>query len=50
MYSEQTEFFTLQIFDLPPEDPAPYKFQMLNPKHMQALIWKNFLWMWRNVG
>ncbi|XP_011506250.1 PREDICTED: ABC transporter G family member 20 [Ceratosolen solmsi marchali] len=36
--------------DLPPEEKGSYKFQMLNPKHMKALIWKNFLWMWRNVG
>ncbi|XP_058807802.1 ABC transporter G family member 23 [Phymastichus coffea] len=38
------------ILDLPPEEEGPHKFQMLNPKHMKALIWKNFLWMWRNVG
>ncbi|KAJ8686911.1 hypothetical protein QAD02_022705 [Eretmocerus hayati] len=36
--------------DLPPEEEGSKKWQMLNPKHMKALIWKNFLWMWRNVG
>lgn len=36
--------------DLPPEEEGYHKFQMLNPQHMKALIWKNFLWMWRNVG
>lgn len=23
---------------------------VLKSHHMKALIWKNFLWMWRNVG
>ncbi|XP_003426604.1 ABC transporter G family member 23 isoform X1 [Nasonia vitripennis] len=36
--------------DLPPEEEGSTKFQWLNPQHMKALIWKNFLWMWRNVG
>ncbi|XP_012140627.1 ABC transporter G family member 23 [Megachile rotundata] len=36
--------------ELPPEEKGPSKFQMLNGQHMKALIWKNFLWMWRNVG
>lgn len=39
---------------LPPEDEAkrPFKdnFKLFKPHHMKALIWKNFLWMWRNVG
>ncbi|XP_033207957.1 ABC transporter G family member 23-like [Belonocnema kinseyi] len=36
---------------LPPaEVGGKSKFKMLNPTHMKALIWKNFLWMWRNVG
>lgn len=40
---------------LPPEDEEPEMkfvdhFKVLNPIHMKALIWKNFLWMWRNVG
>ncbi|KMQ88436.1 abc transporter g family member 20 [Lasius niger] len=35
---------------LPPEEEGSSKFTMLNPMHMKALIWKNFLWMWRNVG
>ncbi|KZC14992.1 ABC transporter G family member 23 [Dufourea novaeangliae] len=38
------------IPELPPEETGPSKFQMLDPQHMKALIWKNFLWMWRNVG
>ncbi|KAL6262618.1 hypothetical protein P5V15_005411 [Pogonomyrmex californicus] len=36
---------------LPPEEKGDSsKFTMINPMHMKALIWKNFLWMWRNVG
>ncbi|XP_071625773.1 ABC transporter G family member 23 [Temnothorax longispinosus] len=36
---------------LPPEEEGDSsKHTMLNPMHMKALIWKNFLWMWRNVG
>ncbi|XP_014480825.1 PREDICTED: ABC transporter G family member 23 [Dinoponera quadriceps] len=36
--------------ELPPEEKGSSNFTMLNPMHMKALIWKNFLWMWRNVG
>ncbi|XP_032678844.1 ABC transporter G family member 23 [Odontomachus brunneus] len=36
--------------ELPPEEKGSSKSTMLNPMHMKALIWKNFLWMWRNVG
>ncbi|XP_076175367.1 ABC transporter G family member 23 [Ptiloglossa arizonensis] len=36
--------------ELPPEEKGSHDFQMLNAQHMKALIWKNFLWMWRNVG
>lgn len=36
---------------LPPdEEGSPNKFTMLDPMHMKALIWKNFLWMGRNVA
>lgn len=35
---------------LPPEEEGDSKYTMLNSMHMKALIWKNFLWMWRNVG
>ncbi|XP_011641666.1 LOW QUALITY PROTEIN: ABC transporter G family member 23-like [Pogonomyrmex barbatus] len=36
---------------LPPEEKSDSsKFTMINPMHVKALIWKNFLWMWRNVG
>ncbi|KAL6445737.1 hypothetical protein ACFW04_000898 [Cataglyphis niger] len=35
---------------LPPEEEGSSKFTMLDPMHMKALIWKNLLWMWRNVG
>lgn len=39
---------------LPPEDEASLSFtdylKLFRPHHMKALIWKNFLWMWRNVG
>lgn len=41
----------LQVPELPPEEEgSPSKFKMLDPSHMKALVWKNFLWMWRNVG
>ncbi|XP_044021035.1 ABC transporter G family member 20-like isoform X2 [Aphidius gifuensis] len=36
--------------ELPPEEKGTTNFKMLNPQHMKAIIWKNFLWMWRNVG
>ncbi|XP_011305876.1 ABC transporter G family member 23 [Fopius arisanus] len=36
--------------ELPPEEEGKSNFAPLNPQHMKALIWKNFLWMWRNVG
>ncbi|XP_031825801.1 ABC transporter G family member 23 [Nomia melanderi] len=36
--------------ELPPEEKSSKKSMVLDPKHMKALIWKNFLWMWRNVG
>ncbi|XP_063989442.1 ABC transporter G family member 23 isoform X2 [Diachasmimorpha longicaudata] len=36
--------------ELPPEEKGTSKFAPLDPQHMKALIWKNFLWMWRNVG
>lgn len=39
-----------QVPELPPEEEGSSKFSMLDPMHMKALIWKNFLWMWRNVG
>ncbi|KAL0122984.1 hypothetical protein PUN28_007557 [Cardiocondyla obscurior] len=36
---------------LPPEEKGDSsKYTTLNPSHMKTLIWKNFLWMWRNVG
>ncbi|XP_053697536.1 ABC transporter G family member 20 [Sabethes cyaneus] len=44
----------IQAPPLPPEEDAkvPFieHFKILKPNHMRALIWKNFLWMWRNVG
>lgn len=36
--------------ELPPEEKGNSKFKMIDPMHMKALVWKNFLWMWRNVG
>ncbi|RLU22987.1 hypothetical protein DMN91_005265 [Ooceraea biroi] len=36
--------------ELPPEEEGSSKFTMLNSMHMKALIWKNLLWMWRNVA
>lgn len=39
---------------LPPLEESPATLidyvKILRPHHMKALIWKNFLWMWRNVG
>ncbi|KAL7295350.1 hypothetical protein TKK_0011237 [Trichogramma kaykai] len=36
---------------LPPEEEGSTQSRwILNPKHMKALIWKNFMWMWRNYG
>lgn len=36
--------------ELPPEEKGTSKLRMIDPMHMKALVWKNFLWMWRNVG
>ena len=33
-----------------PKIPWTKKIQFLRSNHMKALIWKNFLWMWRNFG
>ncbi|XP_076758531.1 ABC transporter G family member 23 [Xylocopa sonorina] len=38
------------VSDLPPEEKTTSHSKMIDLKHMKALIWKNFLWMWRNVG
>ncbi|XP_029173363.1 ABC transporter G family member 20 [Nylanderia fulva] len=35
---------------LPPDEEGSSKFTMLDPMHMKALLWKNVLWMWRNVA
>ncbi|CAG9761014.1 unnamed protein product [Ceutorhynchus assimilis] len=39
--------------ELPPEDEPEVKFtdylKIMKWSHMHALIWKNFLWMWRNI-
>lgn len=39
---------------LPPPEETPATLidyiKIFKPHHMKALIWKNFLWMWRNVG
>lgn len=44
----------LTVPPLPPTDITSTNFldlfKILKPHHMKALIWKNFLWMWRNVG
>jgi hypothetical protein len=38
----------------PPEDDYDNScldhFKIVKTNHMRALIWKNFLWMWRNFG
>uniref|UniRef100_A0A8D8T4G3 ABC transporter G family member 20 n=1 Tax=Cacopsylla melanoneura TaxID=428564 RepID=A0A8D8T4G3_9HEMI len=40
--------------DLPPEEQirSSFKdyFNFMQSHHMKALVWKNFLWMWRNVA
>ncbi|XP_043268135.1 ABC transporter G family member 23 isoform X2 [Venturia canescens] len=36
--------------ELPPEEEGSSNIKTLDPQHMKALIWKNFLWMWRNFG
>ncbi|XP_043497478.1 ABC transporter G family member 20-like isoform X1 [Polistes fuscatus] len=36
--------------ELPSEKKCYSNFNVLNLQHMKALIWKNFLWMWRNFG
>nr|CAD7455720.1 unnamed protein product [Timema tahoe] len=41
------------ISNMPPEDDVPTNVvdpMQLTLSRMKALIWKNFLWMWRNVG
>lgn len=38
------------VLDMPPEDESSRTSMMVDPMHMKALLWKNFLWMWRNVG
>lgn len=39
--------------ELPPDDEVPMKcldyFKIVDMMHLKPLIWKNFLWMWRNV-
>ncbi|XP_018579949.1 ABC transporter G family member 20 [Anoplophora glabripennis] len=39
--------------ELPPEDEPETSFKdylkIVKKNHMRALIWKNFLWMWRNI-
>ncbi|KAL1498235.1 hypothetical protein ABEB36_009067 [Hypothenemus hampei] len=39
--------------ELPPEDEKEVKWtdylKIMKWSHMKALIWKNFLWMWRNI-
>lgn len=40
---------------IPPAEVVPKKkcsdvFKLVKAHHMKAMIWKNFLWMWRNVG
>uniref|UniRef100_A0A182T6V8 ABC transporter domain-containing protein n=1 Tax=Anopheles maculatus TaxID=74869 RepID=A0A182T6V8_9DIPT len=44
----------IQAPPLPPEEDTKTPFvdylKIVKPNHMRALIWKNFLWMWRNVG
>lgn len=45
---------TVQTIDLPPDDEIELtlkdRLTLFSSCHMKALIWKNFLWMWRNVA
>lgn len=38
---------------MPPEEEPEISFKeylkIVKPHHMRTLIWKNFLWMWRNI-
>lgn len=38
--------------EMPPEEQSEISFwdnfKIVQSHHMRALIWKNFLWMWRN--
>lgn len=40
--------------DMPPEEETGWDvvdyLKVVSPNRMNALIWKNFLWLWRNVG
>ncbi|XP_065225209.1 ABC transporter G family member 23 isoform X2 [Planococcus citri] len=44
----------VQTLDLPPDDDIERtlseRLTIFDGNHMKALIWKNFLWMWRNVA
>lgn len=44
----------VQNLDLPPDDDIKLtlkdRLRLFSGNHMKALIWKNFLWMWRNVA
>lgn len=39
--------------ELPPEEESEVKWtdymKIMKWSHMRALVWKNFLWMWRNI-
>ncbi|KAK9885990.1 hypothetical protein WA026_014776 [Henosepilachna vigintioctopunctata] len=39
--------------EIPPDEEPPVKcseyLKILKTNHMKALIWKNYLWMWRNI-
>lgn len=38
--------------EMPPDEEPEVSFKdyfkIVKPHHMRALMWKNFLWMWRN--
>ncbi|XP_045473206.1 ABC transporter G family member 20 [Harmonia axyridis] len=44
---------TPAALELPPAEEPPVQFsdyfKILKMNHMKALVWKNFLWMWRNI-
>ncbi|XP_050310150.1 ABC transporter G family member 20 [Anthonomus grandis grandis] len=41
------------VSEVPPDDEPDVHWteylKVIKPSHMKALIWKNFLWMWRNI-
>lgn len=43
-----------EVLELPADEEPPMEcidyLRIFSANHMKALVWKNFLWMWRNFG